>query len=176
MKSTRILISGPESTGKSELCQALASHYGGRIIPEYARTYIEQLGRPYGYQDVAHIAQQQAMEYRASLQVEGPVFFDTWLIITRVWFEEVFKKWPKNIDDQIRSASFDLVLVCAPDLPWIPDPVRENGGKRREVLFEKYQERMKQFGMRYEIVQGTGKRRIQHALTMIDKKLKYATR
>ena len=41
-------------------------------------------------------------------------------------------RFPDWVDEQISQASFDLVLLCAPDIPWIPDPVRENGGEMTE--------------------------------------------
>lgn len=175
MKPIRILISGPESTGKSELAVALAAHYQGSYIPEYARKYLEDSGKPYGYEDVEHIALQQLEEYTGSARNEGFVFFDTWLIITKVWFEEVFHTFPGWLHDHIRDARFDLVLVCAPDLPWIPDPLRENGGRRRDQLFERYKAVLTQYEMNWQIVSGTGDQRTFNAIQLIDKHLTHDT-
>ena len=56
----RILITGPESTGKTELAYYLSRHTGGRVVPEYARKYVQNLQRPYTYEDVLTIAERQS--------------------------------------------------------------------------------------------------------------------
>ncbi len=169
----RVLITGPESTGKSELAAALAASYGGEVVPEYARLYIENLGRKYEYQDVEHIANQQVRQYEASRPHAEWVFFDTWLIITRVWFEVVYGTVPGWIDDQIRKTRFDLVLLCDTDIPWVSDPVRENGGERREMLLEKYKIELDRFGLDWELVSGVGEERNRMAINLINTQIPY---
>jgi len=171
----RILITGPESTGKSELTVILAEQYGGEFVTEYARGYIESLDGPYGYNDVEHIALHQVEDYNASEYATNLIFFDTWLIITKVWFEYAYGRVPDWIDDKIRQASFDLVLLCAPDIPWIPDPVRENGGKKREELFDRYKIEFDRFGMEWVTVTGSGDERLNRAKQLINRKIEYGT-
>ena len=166
----RILITGPESTGKSELAVALARSYGGDVVPEYAREHIENLGRAYEYGDVEHIARQQVKEYEASEQLWNWIFFDTWLIITRVWFDDVYGRIPAWIDDHIRQARFDMVLLCATDIPWVFDPVRENGGEKREKLLLKYKYELDRFGLEWALVTGTGSERLNQAMKLINLK------
>ena len=170
----RILITGPESTGKSELAIQLCRHYGGVVVQEYARNFIQQLGRPYGYKDVEHIARKQAEEYETSLH-PGWVFFDTWLIITRVWFNVVYQQIPSWLDERIRMASFDLVLLCDTDIPWIADPVRENGGTRREELLNAYKNELDRFNFNWELVSGSGRKRFKNARLLIDNNVAYGT-
>ena len=82
----KIAILGPESTGKSELAKALATYYKGEWVPEYAREYVEKLGRKYNYDDVCHIAATQLKEidlFENKTQSDF-VFFDTELIITKI--------------------------------------------------------------------------------------------
>ena len=89
----RIVISGPESTGKSALTQALAEKFQTRWIPEYAREYVQSLNHPYQYQDVVRIARHQIGQEETIAEDVLPgniLFFDTWLIITKVWFDLVF--------------------------------------------------------------------------------------
>ena len=95
-KINRIVVTGPESTGKTELAQALASKLNSVWIPEYARQYVENLNRPYEYDDVIQIAQHQVEQEAAfaSKIGEGIIIFDTWLIITKVWLDLVFGKCP----------------------------------------------------------------------------------
>jgi len=169
----RVLITGPESTGKTELCQALAKHYGAKVLPEYAREYVENLKGPCTYEDVEHIARWQQKAYNRNQNPGTYVFFDTWLVITRVWFEVVFKKVPRWIDEQISQASFDLVLLCQPDLPWISDGIRENGGEMRYVLLERYLQLIRKTGWDYATVSGLGDERLKNAIQSIDKHLNY---
>ena len=166
----RILITGPESTGKSELTQALAGHYKGLAVPEYARDYVKNLGRPYLYSDVEHIAFMQVKAYDLSTHPAW-VFFDTWLIITKVWFEVVYGVSPPWLEEKIRESTIDLVLLCDTDIPWVPDPVRENGGPMREKLLNIYKKELDEFDLEWELVSGKGTDRFECARQLINKKL-----
>lgn len=174
-KLKRILVTGPESTGKTELVNWLAVRFKGATVEEYARDYIEGLDRPYTYEDVEHIAKQQLLSYESEFPGKEWVFFDTWLMITRVWFEVVYKKVPHWLENSIKQARFDLVLLCAPDLPWIADGVRENGGLERDRLFEQYKEELLRFGMEWEELRGTGEERFARAEEIIYRKIGYGT-
>ncbi len=174
-KLKRVLITGPESSGKTELVNYLSDQFKGLAVEEYARGYVEGLDRPYSFEDVEHIAGQQLSSYEREYPETEWVFYDTWLMITRVWFEVVYQKVPPWVDNAILEAHFDLILLCAPDLPWIPDKVRENGGLERERLFEQYQKELERFGMDWELVSGSGKERFSMAKEIIHRKLGYGT-
>lgn len=161
----RIILTGPECTGKSTLACQLAEITGSRCIPEYARGYIAGIGGHYTYADVEHIAKIQLEQFEQA--DEGTVFFDTWLIITRVWFDVVFGRRPEWIDPAIAGSLDSLYLLCNTDLPWIADEVRENGGPMRERLFERYEQVLKQFGCRYKIVSGSGIHRLECAFNHV---------
>jgi NadR type nicotinamide-nucleotide adenylyltransferase len=165
-----IFITGPESTGKTELCQKLASHFQTVWIPEYARNYVENLNCPYTFNDVEHIARQQFAEIQKDYSAEAQkyVFFDTDLIITKVWFEVVFGKFPVGFEKMISDSRFDLFLLCFPDLEWKPDKVRENGGSKRIELFEKYQNELISGNFNFKIVKGFGELRFENALKIIN--------
>lgn len=167
----RIVVTGPESTGKTILAQALAEKFGTVWIPEYARHYIENLHRHYNYEDVLQIARYQLAQevIYAPLVQKGVLIFDTWLIITKVWLDLVFGKCPDWIYDHIRSAKIDLFLVCNTDLPWIEDSVRENGGEKREQLLELYCKEIHSFGFEYEVINGLGDLRTDNALHALSK-------
>jgi NadR type nicotinamide-nucleotide adenylyltransferase len=168
---SRIIITGPESTGKTELAQALAEKFETVWIPEYARQYVENLDRPYDYDDVVRIAQHQIAQEKdyATRVGKGILIFDTWLIITKVWLDLVFGKCPEWISDHIRSSKIDLFLVCNTDLPWIEDSVRENGGEKREELFQLYCNEIRYFGFKYEIISGFGVARTENAINALSK-------
>jgi len=171
----RILISGPESTGKTELVNWLAGRFDGVAVEEYAREYVEGLHRPYTFEDVEIIARHQLKSYESDFPGKEWVFFDTWLIISRVWFEVVYKRVPPWLDNAIKEARFDLVLLCAPDIEWIPDSVRENGGENRDRLFEKYKIELERFGMEWEELTGVGEERFLRAEEIIYRKTGYGT-
>ena len=170
-KIKRIVITGPESTGKTELARTLAEKMGTLWIPEYARHYVETLGREYSYDDVEKIAKYQVAQETEFISKinDGILIFDTWLIITKVWFDVVYGRCPDWLPAQIKSSEIDLFLVCATDLPWIADPVRENGGEKREELFQLYIHEIQKFGFNFEIVKGIGITRLESALDLLSR-------
>ena len=165
----KIVITGPESTGKTTLSESLALELDAEWIPEYARSYVENIGRPYTYEDIEIIAQFQIQQETkiSETTTKSIIVFDTWLIITKVWFEVVYGQSPKWLDNYIRTSQVDLFLVCAPDLPWIADPVRENGGEMRNILLERYSEEIKAYSFQYEVVKGIGDNRKQNAIDLL---------
>ncbi len=151
----RIVITGPESTGKTVLAERLARHYNAPFIPEYARDYIQQLNRKYNVEDVEKIAFRQVeLEKEYSEKADSILFYDTYLIITKIWLEVVFKKHLEWIDDMLKERHIDRYLLCYPDIPWEADPVRENGGIMREILFEKYRLELESYQLSYRIIKG----------------------
>jgi len=166
----KIVITGPESTGKSTLSEQLAKHYHTVYIPEYARSYVENLNRPYTFEDVEHIAKQQVEDAKAyELKANKLLFLDTYLIITKVWFDVVYQHCPEWIIDAIRQSDIDLFLLCSTDLPWEADKVRENGGEMREELHHIYQQELENFKLSYAMVGGMGNQRLTNAVAIIDK-------
>jgi NadR type nicotinamide-nucleotide adenylyltransferase len=160
-----IVITGPECTGKSTLAQDLAKHYQTTHIPEYAREYVENLSRPYEYSDVEIIAKRQVQDLKDNMdKANGFLFLDTYLIITKVWFDIVYDECPEWIIDEIQNCKVDLFLVCDTSLPWLPDKIRENGGEMREILFERYINELEAFNLPYKIVTGTGEERLKSAI------------
>ena len=164
-KQLRIAVTGPESTGKTTLAIQLAKLYNGQYIPEFAREYVEKLSRHYTYDDVEAIAKIQVDQYLATTSAsEKLFFFDTWLIITKVWFNWVFGRTPGWLDDQIYACHIDLFLLCLPDLPWEPDSVRENGGENRLKLLDQYRNELHHYGFNFVEIGGIGEVRLQSAI------------
>lgn len=164
----KIAIIGPESTGKSELAQALALHYNGIFVPEYARTYVEQLERDYTFDDVCRIAIRQIEEQLTFKESQVPVFFDTEMIITKVWLEHCYQNVPVFVEENIQSNYFDLYLICYPDLPWVPDPVREHGGDERIFFYNWYLNEARKTGRPQFIISGIDANRTNNAIRVID--------
>lgn len=146
----KVAIIGPESTGKSTLAKELAEQFKGTYVPEYAREYVERKGRKeLTYDEVCEIAREQIK----SISEAGFYFFDTELIVTKVWLEYAFGKVPEWLTEAIKTYPMDLYLLTYPDIPWVPDPARYNGSQAmREELFDRYEEEVKATGVPYYVI------------------------
>ena len=134
----KIVILGPESTGKSTLCEQLAQHYETMWCPEFAREYLLVNGTNYDFEDLEIIAKGQLAledEYATMLENQSetmmengehlPLFIDTNMYVAKVWCEFVFEKCHRFILDEIVKRQYDLYLLCNIDLPWVKDELRE---------------------------------------------------
>ncbi len=160
-----IVLTGPESTGKTTLSIQLADYYNTKCFPEFAREYIENINRKYTYEDLILIAEKQI---RILNGIHGDktkefAFFDTGLIITKIWFQEVYNKVPEFIEKAIETIKVDLYLLCYPDIEWVEDSVRENGGDKRFELFDKYKEELEKRKFNYFIIKGDREERFLSA-------------
>ena len=165
----KIVISGPESTGKTSLAEGLSGHFKGRYIYEYAREYIAALDRPYNYDDLMRIAEMQVRLEKEMLgKARQYLFYDTYLIITKVWFKVVFGHYPEWLDECLGNSGIDLFLICYPDLPWVSDPVRENPGEMRLKLFQMYKEEAEHFGFPVAVIKGNNHLRLRNAVKAIN--------
>lgn len=164
----KIVLIGPESTGKTSLCEQLAQHFNAEWIPEYARTYVENLSRKYNYADVENIAKMQQMQFREKEIGDGIVFFDTDLIITKVWFSECYAKVPEWLDAAIKDQNVSLYLLCKPDLDWKYDAVRENA-HNRQYLYDCYKKEVERLAVPWVEIEGFGNVRIENAINAVKK-------
>jgi NadR type nicotinamide-nucleotide adenylyltransferase len=155
----KVGIIGPESTGKSTLARYLARRYKGTYVPEYARTYVEQKGSTeVSYEELCEIARYQIEELSAisNQSSESVYFFDTELIVTKVWFDYAFGRVPEWLDEAIKRYPMDTYLLTYPDLRWVPDPARSNGSDAiRMELFERYQAEIEALKIPYYIIKHT---------------------
>ena len=164
-----IALTGAESTGKRTLAEALANYYRVPFIAEFAREHVRNLHGKYSFEDVEFIARKQIDQYNILVDSNHPiVILDTWLLITKVWFEVVYKQIPDWLENSIRNLRVDLFLVCDTDLPWEADDVRENGGEIRNWLQQKYIDEIEKYGFTYRLVQGSGNKRTENAVDMIE--------
>lgn len=154
----KVGIIGPESTGKSVLAQDLAEQFKGTYVPEYAREFVERKGSTeVTYDELCGIARHQIEEitslpFREEPEV-GLYFFDTELIVTKVWFEYAFGQVPEWMEEAVRRYPMDCYLLTYPDIPWIPDPARCNGSEEiRLELFDRYEREIKDLDKPYFII------------------------
>ena len=168
MKTKVFTLIGAESTGKTTLARQLATELKSPWISEYARFYVEQISSNYTYNDVVNIAKAQIWLWQESLSSNPPILIqDTDLIITKIWFDEVFHKIPDWIDEYIEKMLPTAYLFCETDLPWQPDPARENPGATREYLSERYKTEIRKLKAKMHIVTGKGPSRLSNALDFI---------
>jgi len=164
----KIAITGPESTGKSNLAKQLAEHFQTVYVPEFARDYINGLSRSYNQNDIIHIAENQLMNERKSmLNANRFLFCDTELIVTKVWSLHKYKNCHPWILEQIEKNPCDLYLLCDVDLPWEFDVQREHP-HLRQFFFDWYKNELENYDFNYEIVSGEGEKRIQNAIHIIN--------
>ncbi len=166
-----IVITGPESTGKSWLAQKLAEHYNTVWVPEYARTYLERIKRPYRREDILHIAKKQReQEVIMTPKAHKYLFSDTSMLVAKIWSEYVFGQVHPWILDTLHKHPCQLYLLCNIDIPWQQDPLREHPNARKELL-NLYINELTRNKLPFEMVEGLGNDRIQNAINAIQSRL-----
>ena len=154
----KVGIIGPESTGKSSLARYLSRRYKGTYVPEYAREYVEEKGSTdVSYDELCGIARKQIEEImelqKDHVQSTKAVFFDTELIVTKVWFDYAFHRVPEWLDEAVKAYPMDVYLLTKPDIPWVPDPARSNGTDEiRQELFHRYEAEIQALDIPYYII------------------------
>lgn len=166
-KPRYIVVTGPESCGKTTLAMALARELRLPVVPEFARTYLDGLGRNYTGLDLPIIASGQVNSEKEVMK-EGAVAVvcDTDVLTIRIWHEFKYGRPSEQINDLMPEQSDRFYLLCTPDLPWQPDPQRENP-EDREELFRWHTELLERLGARYAIVRGSGPARSGSALAAL---------
>ena len=176
----KIVIIGPESTGKSTLCTQLAAHYGTEWVPEFAREYLLEHGMNYTYNDLLTIAKGQAAledEYvnKVSRQKSSnpfPIFIDTNMFVMEVWCEFVFGKCHDWILEESARRKYDLYLLCNIDLPWVKDELREYPDLlSRQKLFNIYKNIMVNQDIPWTLIEGGYEQRVVTAVKATDQLL-----
>ena len=158
-----ILVTGPESSGKTTLSRQLAWALDGLFVAEAARDYLELRGGDYVEADLLQIWQQQAeAEDTARASSASFVVCDTGPEVIRVWAEVKYGRCPSEVLQACTERAYDLTLLCAPDLPWEPDPLREAPDPaQREALFTRYRELLP------EAVIIQGENRLEEAIRVV---------
>ncbi len=176
----KIVVIGPESTGKSTLCSKLSQHYNTTWVKEYAREYLLQNGTKYNYENLLDVAKGQiakeditiknCLQTQQELNIKHqPVFLDTDMYVMKVWCEFVFEKCHHWILNRIVERQYDLYLLCDIDLPWVKDELREYPDlKNRQKLYHYYKEAMITQNVPWINISGNYKERLQKAKEAVD--------
>ena len=167
----KIVIIGPESTGKSTLTQQLAEHYNTTWCPEFAREYLLENGTDYSFSDLLNIARGQVLlEDTLLAQAKNNLYFiDTDMYVMKVWCEVAFNNCHTWILKQIAARHYDLILLCDTDLPWVKDELREYPDLHtRERLFKMYKDLLINQRTKWAVISGSHIERLQLALTIVN--------
>lgn len=183
----KVVVIGPESTGKSSLCEELAQHFDTDWCPEFAREYLLTNGKNYVYDDLLTIAKGQlAMEDEYLLTTatynkpgkdisssnEPLLFIDTDMYVMKVWYEYVFGKCQHWILEQIVKRKYDLYLLCNVDLPWVRDELREYPNLEiRQKLYHIYKDIMINQSVSWVDISGDYEARRLKAVAAVEKLL-----
>lgn len=182
----KIVIVGPESTGKSTLCEKLADHYHSIWVREYAREYLLKNGTDYTFENLSDVAKGQlANEERGIAELteklksraphspssiqHSPLFIDTDMIVMKVWCEFVFDKCHNWILNEIVDRKYDLYLLGNIDAPWVKDELREYPDlPTRERLYHHYKDIMINQSVPWVDISGTYGERFNKAVAAVD--------
>jgi nicotinamide riboside kinase len=167
-KPLRIVLTGPESAGKTQLAAQLARAFRTLWTPEIAREYLGEHGPDYGPEDVLRMALLQA-ERAEEMAASCPevVIEDTDVLTHRIWFREKYGQPHPELESM--SLKGDVYLLCAPDLAWTNDPLREHPKESdRQRHFTMYMSELEINKKIYSVVSGQGSARKLNALRTLE--------
>ncbi|MCC6281712.1 MAG: ATP-binding protein [Saprospiraceae bacterium] len=180
----KIVVTGPESSGKTVLAEALANYFRVPWVPEFARYYVAHLGRPYMQEDLItiyagqHIWENWYLEQTRSVftKPDSPTLpalvCDTDWTVLRIWEKYGYNTpsvLPQPGDWEL--AGNTLYLLCSPDFPWQPDPLREHPEERWQ-LFDLYKDLLRERQLPHLVLQGHHNERLLAAVSEISKLLR----
>ena len=169
----KVVLYGPESSGKSTLSQALADHYNTAYVPEYARLYLQdkwdRKSEICTEEDLIPIARGQIQLENEGLQKANRLLVcDTDLLQTKVYSEVYYNGY---CDPSIRhyaiNNSYDLYFLCAIDIPWVPDDLRDKPNER-VIMFKAFKKELEKQNLPYVLLKGSHKVRMDIATNHID--------
>jgi len=165
----KIVVIGPESTGKSTLSAALAKALNTVWNPEYARSYLDAIGRPYTEADLLQIAYGQIEgEAQRLASAQDYLICDTDLYVLKVWAEAKYARCDRRILELIAGNTYDLYLLTYIDTPWMDDPQREHPAiEERRYFYHQYRDIVQQSGVPWIDIRGGEEERLAQALAGI---------
>ncbi len=160
-----IVLTGPESCGKTQLSEQLSAHLKFPIVREHARSYLQSMhsGLHYKPSDLLQLLNLQLASEEGATQL----ILDTDILTLIIWWREKYGPVPAIFQHAMKSQSPRHYLLCAPDLAWQPDPLRENSSDRQR-LFDVYQRELVLRNLPFNVVRGFGQSRFDCALAALE--------
>lgn len=172
----RVVLYGPESTGKTTLAKALADHYQTAWVPEFARPYLQEKWDKQQavctLEDLPIIAQGQLEAENAAIQMANKLILcDTNILVTKVWSETHFKGYcAPELNTILEHTHYDLYLLTSIDVPWEKDDLRDRPNDR-EQMFTYFKQQLVTYNFPFLVLEGNPKERVEKAVTAIDQLL-----
>ncbi len=170
----KVVLFGPESTGKTTLSRHLARHYNTVWAPEFAREYLQQKWnnerKTCEKEDLLPIAVgQMKLENKLAKRADKLLICDTDLLETKVYSEEFYGGF---VDEKLNKAAsenqYDLYLLTYIDTPWEEDDLRDRPEQRLE-MFNAFEKALKDHDKPYILLKGNKETRLKNAVKAIDK-------
>jgi NadR type nicotinamide-nucleotide adenylyltransferase len=169
----KVVLFGPESTGKSTLSELLARHYNTVWVPEYAREYLQKKWnnqrRTCEQKDLIPIAiGQMSMENKLAKKADKILICDTDLLETKVYSEEYYGGFvDPDLNKAASESKYDLYLLSYIDTPWEADDLRDRPTER-EQMFQAFERALINNKRPYITLKGNVKNRLTKAVSAID--------
>ena len=172
----KVVLFGPESTGKTTLAAQLAEHYNSEWVPEYAREYLQHKWdreqKTCEPKDLVPIAYgQMELENRLAKIANKVLVCDTDLLETKVYSEAYYTGTCDPILEKYAiKNSYDLYFLTYVDTPWVADDLRDKPDER-ERMFAYFKEALEKYNRKFIILKGDKATRLATAIEHIDKLL-----
>ncbi|PID68904.1 MAG: nicotinate-nucleotide adenylyltransferase [Flavobacteriales bacterium] len=172
----KVVLFGPESTGKTTLSKALANHYNTVWVPEFARTYLQKKWdkekKTIEPTDLLPIAVgQMNLENKLAKKANKILFCDTDLLQYKVYSEVYYHgKVQPLLDKAALENAYNLYLLTYIDTPWIADDLRDRPNDR-EFMFQAFKNALEKYNRPYKWLKGSSEQRLKTAVNRIDKLL-----
>lgn len=174
----KIVLFGPESTGKTTLAKQLAAHFKTKWVPEYMRTYLQnkwdENAQKISKEDLLPIAKGQvASENKLTRKVTKLLFCDTNLLELQVYCEYYYDGWcPSEIKKAVENQHYDYYFLTHIDVPWYPDDLRDRPNDR-SAIFRSFEKALTSRQIPYTILSGSQEKRLNTAIEILQKKTLY---
>ena len=174
----KVVLFGPECTGKTTLSRQLAAYYNTQCVPEYMREYLQrkwdETKEVCVYDDMLQIAEgQMKLENEVAQKVNTLLFCDTNLLELKVYSEAYYDAAvPETLHKISLENVYDLYLLTYIDIPWIPDDLRDKPHEREE-MFLRFKECLEEHNLPYIVIKGDKISRFEKALTHISQLIEY---
>ncbi len=164
----RIVITGSECTGKTTLAAALASWLGVPWLAEASREVATALARPLTADDVGTIATRHMTAVDRLARERHPLLvLDTDLVSTVTYARHYYGDAPSWIAEEALARRGDLYLLAHPDIPWVPDEVRDRPGPARAILHQAFVAQLAAIGATVIPIDGLGPARMARAMAAV---------